>query len=72
MDTFINETELKRQGTRCLSDAVGNGNVARIVCHRRTRYVVLAEEDYALLTRFLHVRPLARQADSATSSPDSL
>ena len=71
MDTFINETELRRQGAWCLDDAVGNGNVARIVCQRRTRYVVLAEEDYALLMHLLHVRALARQADSATSSPDS-
>jgi len=70
MDTFINETELKRQGARCLEDVVGNGNVARIVCHRRTRYVVLAEEDYALLTRLLHVRALARPADSVTLLSD--
>ncbi len=71
MDTFINETELRRQGIRCLDDAVGNGNVVRIVCQRRTRYVVLAEEDYALLTRLLHVRTLTGQTDSVTSSPDS-
>ncbi|MCX6083957.1 MAG: hypothetical protein NT102_03215 [Caldiserica bacterium] len=70
MDTFISETELRRQGARCLDDAVGNGNVARIVCHRRTRYVVLAEEDYALLTRLLHVRALARQTESVTSLSD--
>lgn len=45
----------------------GNGNVARIVCHRRARYVVLAEEDYALLTHLLHVPALTGQADSVTS-----
>jgi non-homologous end joining protein Ku len=70
MDTFISETELRRQGTRCLGDAVGNGNVARIVCHRRTRYVVLAEEDYALLTHLLHVRALVRHVDSMAQPSD--
>jgi hypothetical protein len=70
MDTFISETELRRQGARCLDDAVGNGNVARIFCQRRTRYVVLAEEDYALLTHLLHVRTLTRQADSVSSLSD--
>lgn len=70
MDTFIHETELRRQGARCLNDAVGNGNIAHIICHRRTRYVVLAEEDFALLTHLLRMRALTGQADSATSLSD--